>query len=348
MFKFFKRANHYVVWIALILVGIRLLLPMIGHWAINQALDTKLEHYRGHIEDFDLSLYRGAYQLQGLEIRKRNSSLPPILKVKEIDLSLAWRALLRKEISADIQITGLSVNLLDSSHENEKQFGTEESKTNWESAGGVLIPVAVESLIIQNSSVYFANSDLKTQVPVSLEHIYLRAQDVRIADPNTPSPFHFKALLQGHAAVMAEGDLKVVSSPPELDLDFQVENFELAKLNKLLLLYVPLDITSGQLSLYGETLIQKGQRQGYLKVFFKDGDILAPKQNFLSGKHFFLEIIGAFSNWLLKNNESRKVAAYIPFSSTEKPDALKIIWSSIKNTWEQITPGIDHSISAKK
>src|SRR5687768_14192970 len=88
------KVPKWVLSILLILLAVRAVLPSACLYYVNHALDTKLENYIGHLDDFDLNIYRGAYQLQGLEIRKRNSELPPMIKVEEIDIALAWRALI--------------------------------------------------------------------------------------------------------------------------------------------------------------------------------------------------------------------------------------------------------------
>ena len=50
--------------IIILLIVVRLLLPIFGLWSINWALAHKLGKYSGRIEDFSLSLYRGAYEFQ--------------------------------------------------------------------------------------------------------------------------------------------------------------------------------------------------------------------------------------------------------------------------------------------
>ena len=80
----FVRLPLWALTTIFILTLLRAIIPLVGKWAINQELEGKLGIYTGHIEDFDLSLYRGAYQLQGVTIKKRVSDLMPLLTVKNI------------------------------------------------------------------------------------------------------------------------------------------------------------------------------------------------------------------------------------------------------------------------
>lgn len=343
-----KKKYIYLFSIIFVLVILRAFAPAIGKWAINNALDRKLGLYVGHIEDFDLSLYRGAYQLQGLTIKKRDSQLEPLLAVRNIDLSLAWRALLHKEISGDIQIDEMVVKLAESDDKNKKQLGNDEEKSHWQDVFGVLIPISVESLKITNSSVFFTNNNLKQPIPVSLEKIELSAQDLRTRSKESLSPFSIEALLQQHAKLSVVGKLDVLSQPPQGSLNIKLKDFKPQTTNSLLRLYVPLDVTKGSLSLFSEVAFSAGDAIGYLKVFLADADIIAVEQNFISPKHFLYEFVFAFGNWLLKNNEDKKVASYIPFEYRKgkfSVDTSKAFWSTVENKWDKLPPGFDNSIN---
>ena len=160
------------LWIVIaVLVFIRLLLPVAGLRAINWVLSEKLGSYQGHVEDFDLSLYRGAYQLQKIELRKRGTNLAPILTVEEVDLSLAWRELLQKRISMDVHLQRLVLNLIDSKKAENRQLGNEEE--SWQDALKAVVPLQVESLLAENSSITFTNQDVLKAMPVQLEKVEL-------------------------------------------------------------------------------------------------------------------------------------------------------------------------------
>ena len=76
------------------LIVLRALLPIAIQRYVNRVLDRN-EHYEGYIGEVDVALFRGAYTIEGLEIRKRNGRVPvPLLACEQIDLSIEWRALL--------------------------------------------------------------------------------------------------------------------------------------------------------------------------------------------------------------------------------------------------------------
>lgn len=349
--KYISRIPFWLWGIFLTLFIIRMILPFILLHAINWALANKLGTYDGHIQDFDLNLYRGAYKLQNLEIKKKNTQLDPILSAEEIDLSLAWRTLLNKKISADVKVSKLIVRLMDSNKDEKKQIGTDEK--GWQDALDVIIPISVESFKINNSAFYFTNNDLKVPLPFKIENIDGHAEDLQSHSnkfTNSLSPFYLSGYVQGHAELKIFGKIDILAKLPRLQAHFSLVNFHPKMVNQLLLAYVPLDLTSGEISFYGEVALAKGEIDGYVNLFLHNVDVIAPSQKFLSFKHFLYEVVSAAANWILQN-KNQTVSAHVPFSRHK--DQLKIEYaeafsSSLKSKKSPIKKGFENSISLKR
>lgn len=81
--------------ILIVLIIFRLLLPSILLKYCNKSL-AKMHGYYGHVQDIDVALYRGAYEIKDMYINKEDSSTKkqtPFFSVKMLDLSLQWKAL---------------------------------------------------------------------------------------------------------------------------------------------------------------------------------------------------------------------------------------------------------------
>lgn len=347
------RKTKVFLFILVGLVAIRSLLPMIGLRAINWALENKMGVYRGSIEDFDLNLYRSAYQLQGLVIEKRDGTAPPIVRIKEVDLSLAWKALLRKEISAHVTVDEIQIQLLDSKNKEKQQLGREDSGKSWAAVGGVLVPVAIETLEIKKSKISFINSSLKKPLPVELEEIELSAKDLRTRPANTQealSQLNLKATLQKHAKLNVGGKIDLMSKPPRADLDASLTGLKAGSLNGILLSYVPLDITSGVINAYAEVATTEGKGRSYINLFLKDADVIARRQEFVSWRHLGAELLGAFGNWLLKNPDTKTLAIHLPIDWNGKDidvGTKEAFWSAVENDDKPMRQGIENSLTLK-
>src|SRR5690606_7436082 len=88
--------------VALLLVAGRIYLPYWVEDYVNGKIDA-LEGYGGAVEDIDIQLFRGAYQIHGLNIHKEKGGLQePFVAARTIDLSVEWRALLAGAVVAEI------------------------------------------------------------------------------------------------------------------------------------------------------------------------------------------------------------------------------------------------------
>ena len=137
-------------------------------------------------------------------------------------------------------------------------------------------------------------------------------------------------------------------------MDLEFENFKISSINNILRAYVPIDITKGRLSLYGEVVSLNAELKGYLKLFLKDTDIIAPKQNYSGIKHFFIEVGAAILNFFLKNPETKDVAMKFPFvykNGDLNASFSDAFWSAVRNSEKgepHIKQGIENSVSFKK
>ncbi len=357
MKKYIFRYPKTTIFILILLI-IRGFLPSMALRAVNWALENKLGSYTGHVEDLDLELYRGSYQLQNLQIRKKHGNVPPILEAEQVDLQIAWRPLFKKEIAAHVILDKGRIHLVDSKEPDKKQLTMVEEKPlaqgeppAWKKTLNVVIPMRIESLIVRDSAVYFTNVNLAKPIPVQLESIQFTAENLRTrpsGEISTLSPIYGEAIFQKHAPIKIKGRYDALAEEPRADIDYQFNDFEFKKLNSLLMAYVPIDITKGVMNAYGEITMSGGQVDGYVNLFLKDGDIIAPRQQFTSFKHFGYEILSAVGYWFLKNNETKKIATHLEFEKKNNEwniDGSKAFWSAVRNRTNDLKPGIENSIS---
>lgn len=82
-----------ILGVVIALLIFRLFLPGIVKNYVNKKLN-ELPGYSGHVEDIDISLYRGAYVIKWLLLKKKTDPEKyPFLKIARADLSLQWGAL---------------------------------------------------------------------------------------------------------------------------------------------------------------------------------------------------------------------------------------------------------------
>lgn len=111
----------------ILLIATRAILPTVIQDVINDRL-SQSEYYDSRIGDVDLSLIRGSYKIDNVEIIKSNGDVPvPLFSAHSIEFSLLWRALLNGAIVGEIDFYQPVVNVVDSDSESKQQTGEQVS-----------------------------------------------------------------------------------------------------------------------------------------------------------------------------------------------------------------------------
>ncbi|WP_413290705.1 DUF748 domain-containing protein [Bdellovibrio sp. HCB337] len=332
-----KRTHKIVIALIVLLIVVRIFLPIGIKHAINWYLGNKIVSYQGAIADFDLHLYRGAYEILGLKLWKRNSDREtPLVDAKRIDLSLAWRALWRRKLLGDLKIDRLRLTFIDSESNNKKQFGTDEK--NWNAILKKLLPIEIESLKITNSEVHFLNRDYKVPVDIYVDRIQVDAANLRNTDQKDvllPSTATIKGRLQADAPFSLKAQFNILKDPLAFNIDAQMKDFNLKKMNNFFLVYGPFTFATGTFSLFSEVATNKGLVVGYAKPFFENVKMIANNESFISTKHAIAEFLLGFGNLILRN-PSKDTATRIEFQGAlTSPEINKweAFWLSLRNAF---------------
>jgi uncharacterized protein involved in outer membrane biogenesis len=200
----FRRSWHFVLIVALVLLAIRIALPYTIKSVINQRL-LKIPEYAGRVEDIDLSLIRGAYQLEGIEIDKTTGETrEPYFAAKRIDFSLAWRDLFRGRFVGDFVLDTGSLTIVNGPTEESSQ---KEVDRRWQDVIEDIFPIEITRLEIKDSTIRFIDRDADPKVDIELRGLELVAKGLRNrpSDKRGPLP----ADLELKAKTIGTGDLRI-------------------------------------------------------------------------------------------------------------------------------------------
>lgn len=352
IFKALGKANKALWIIIIVLVAVRVALPYGIKYGINWYMGNKMESYKGHIDDFDLALYRGAYQIEDLVIwEKKKSPKDPLVEIKQIDLSLAWRAIFQGRLLGDLQVDGMKLSLIDSDDKKNKQMGTGQ---DWKTVVGKLVPIELESFRLSNSEVHLYNRDFKVPVDVVLDRIMVSATNIKNMDDKKellPSSVEASARLQKSGIFTGGAKINLLSQVPAFESKMTLEKLDITKLNDFFLGYGPFTFTSGTFSAVGEVSTRDNKIKGYVKPFLENLDVINPDEKFDSPKRFFFETGLALSNLILRNSKNKTVATTIEFEGAAKGPKIETwdaFWGSLRNGFvEALQKTLDNTISIK-
>ncbi len=315
--------------IVLVLLGLRIALPfwLTGH--VNRAL-SQLEGYEGRVEDIDLHLFRGAYQIEGPVIRR--TTLPatgvPLFEANVIDLSISWRGLLRGALVGDVVLRQPVLNFVDVPGEAD-QTGAGRP---WQEVARDLMPLHVDHFAVEGGEIHWRNFQSEPPVDIYLRQIELSARNLR----NTLGKGdELPATITGEALAMNSGRLELnaaadpLDQPPDFDLGARVLGTQLPELNPWLRAYTGLDAAGGELDVVLELAAQDGALSGYLKPLARNLDLVDAQQDTDLLDRLYESAAGLVVE-LLENQPRDQLATRVPIEG-QLDDAEVGVWSTLVN-----------------
>jgi len=320
-----RRRNKYLLILGIVvvlLVGIRLALePVLLDYA-NDKLDA-LPAYGGHIDDLDLALLRGGYDIKGIEIVKTGAGQPvPFIKADRIEATVEWRSLLRGSLVAEGDLYRPQVNLVDAESEQKSQLGKE---VNWIDQFKELFPFRFNTVRVHDGTVTFRAPGIQTKDALVARHIdgsLSNLTNVADSTKETFARFGFTAEVLHGGKAKLDGSIDPLAVKPTFDLNLGLKNVQLPQVNPWLTRFIKADAEKGEFELYMELAAADGKFEGYAKPVMRDVNIYSSKEPEKNPLKRLWEGIVDVAADIVENHEEDQVAARIPLSGTiEKPNA---------------------------
>jgi hypothetical protein len=315
----------------LVLVAARAAAPFGVKWYVNRELD-KIPDYRGHIGDVDLHLWRGAYAIDGIILKKIDGDdLTPLFAASRVEFSLEWDALAHGSVAGDIHLVRPVLNFVASKDPRLEQTKVDET---WQDKVKSLFPFDIDLITVEDGIVQF--HDTEGNVDASLKSLdgtvanLTNAAGTGSAGDANLAKLHATGTSIGDGALTVDGSIDPFAEQPTFDIRLSLEHADMRAMNDMFKAYGNFDVERGILDLYIELTAKDGRVDGYAKPMFTDLDILRfGKDQKEDGmlQAFWEALVGGGSS-LLKNDKNERQAANIPLSGPiEKPQAN--LWSTI-------------------
>lgn len=294
----------------------RLVLPFFLQRAINARLEA-IPDYTGSVESVDVGIFRGAYALNGVVVRKRNALQgEPFFAADRIDFSLAWRELLRRHVVSDIVVTRGRLNFL---KEPAAEFSQLDADRRWQDAIQDIFPIEITHFELNDSTLHYVDRAADPVVDVFIKEMHaivtgLRNRPVDEGGEPMPADLLIEGDTVGAGRLLIVGKGEPLAPQPHFELRVTVERVHLPELNELLRAYGKVDVSRGVLDVYFEMAARDGRFEGYVKPFFTDLDFrdLAEDDKNLAEKLWEKIVTGVVG--LFKNKPKDQLGARVPFA----------------------------------
>jgi hypothetical protein len=349
---FFAGRKKWILLIVLaLLVAFRAALPYIVKSYVNKTL-AGIPGHRGHVEDIDMSLWRGAYVIQDLIIEKVAGNIPvPFISAKTIDLSVEWSALLHGSLVGEIEFINPKISFVQGPTEKESQNGKD---ANFIETVKKLFPVRINRFDVQNGEVHFRNFHTDPKVDIHLDSLFLHAKNLTNSERLSkvlPASIDAKGKAMHTGNFKGHLDIDPYEQKPTFNLDIQLEQVELTALNSFFDGYASVDVESGVFEMYAEVAAADGKFTGYVKPLFKNMRILDLKKDAKKPLKLLWQAVVAAVTELFTNHSTDQLGTKIPLSgSFESPsaDILSTIGGILKNAFiKALMPGIEGTVTLK-
>lgn len=353
--------------VVVLLIAARIALPSVMLNQANKFLAGYSKVFDAHIGDLDLSFIRMAYSFQKIQVKLRKDD-SEVLFVGDVDVSLAWRELLKGVILTDIEISDARVKAspallpafkevqaeneakLKSKTPDEKKIDKEEVET----IKTKLFPLRIERLIVEDSMFELSpGKNSPEEKRLVLDQMQVRISNVTPLEKKTKTVATFESRLMRNAKIKGVAQSRISKESFDWDVDAEMRDFNLTQANPFLLELVPFTFTSGTLDLFAEAKSENGAIVGYVKPFLKKADILARKEKFKNSKQFLSEIVAAVGNVIIQRPKLKSVATKVDFNKAGpgadfKVDILGALANAIEHRVDQaIAPSVEDEIILK-
>ena len=346
----FARVHKIFIIIIVVLVVLRILLPYILLKYCNKSL-SELKGYYGHIQDIDVSLYRGAYQINDMYLNKVDASThkeTDFFKVNNIDLSVEWKALFHGRLVGELVFN--SPKLIFTKDRTEIS-DVKKDTNDFRKVLKDFMPLKVNRFEVNHGSIHYVDAGATPKVDISIEQAYILAQNLKNVEDNKtelPSPVTATGNVYG-GTLSLNMKMDALAQKTRFDLNAEIKNANLVLLNDFLKAYGGFDVNKGTLGLYTEFAAKNGKYKGYVKPVIKDLDVVGPEDR--KDKFFqkiWENIVGGAGK-ILENPKKDQIATKVPIEGNlagSDTDILEAIWELLRNAFVQaLMPSIDNQIN---
>jgi hypothetical protein len=316
--------------VAAVLIAVRAALPYIVKDYVNRTLHG-LQAYDGSVDDIDLAIWRGAYRIDGIRIDKRDKDKRenlPFFSSERVDFSVEWRSLAKGSLVSEVVFVRPNLNLVQEKSERNSQLGEEE---DWQAQLEELFPFRFNTIELRDATVTFLAPGIQTKDALKAEHVNGTLSNLtNVADANkeTFAEFGLRGTVLDSAPMQVNGSLDPWARQPTFDVNFEVKQVALPKVNPWLREYIKADAESGDFELYLEIAAADGKFKGYAKPILQNVNITSSEEQEENPLRKLWEGIVEFAANVLENDEEDQVAARVPFTGTiDDPQAS--IWATI-------------------
>lgn len=378
-----KRFRNFLIGFAVIyFLVVHVALPIYIKNKINNEIEA-LEGYSGGVEDVDIWLIFGAYDIQNVLLYSDEYGPDePLLAADEITISLHWKALFQGKIVSEVELLNPEIHFAvadtpqrepyeDEIHDiaeftdkdstiEPKDLDDDVVKNNYEDIQLTIfsdlllhqIPIKLNRIGVKNGSIYYKDYTADPKISVVLTDLNLTVNNLtnsRTLSENMIADVQLLGRIQYKGNIYASGKFDPYDKDISCDMDVAINDLPVTSLNSLFKTYVDFDVENGDFEMYSEVSINQGELGGYIKPFINDLKVVDYKKekDEKFGQLAWESIIGLGSN-LIKNWPQDDIATRINLKGDVNDPGFKVLKTIgslfMHAIFHNLKPELDHDV----
>lgn len=344
-----NRLLHIGVVIVVIIIALRLILP---YWVldfVNKRLSA-INGYYGHVDDIDIELYRGAYQVKNIYINKIDTATQqqtPFFASPVVDISIEWRSLFKGRIVSELDFYSPALRFTEDKAEPEQ---LEKDTNDFRRILKTFTPYKVNRFEVFDGKIQYVDNTVRPVVDIELDNAHILARNLSNVEDTTLLPASVKANADVYGGSLDFNmRINALAEHPTYDMNAEIKGANLVRLNDFFKAYADFDVNKGTFGMYLEIAAKDRKFIGYVKPVITNLDVVGPEDRKDSVLRKLWEGLVGFAGDILTNPKTEKIATKIPIVG-EYGDRKVGVWYAIlaglRNGFIQaIYPALDYQVT---
>lgn len=235
----------------------------LGAGYVNRKL-SEIPGYRAHVDAVTLHLWRGAYQIHGLDIKKTNGKVPvPFFAAPLIDLSVQWHALIfERAFVGNIEIHRPEINLVNGSSEETRQAPVDEP---WAQKVKQLFPLRINRFAVHEGKIRYRDYSHDPKVNLWVDDVQMVAVNLTNSKKLSKSliaDVRIEGRPLGVSDARSQISLDPYAAKPTFAFNLEMKEMPLVKLNDFSKAYGHFTFDAGTLKVAMEATAKEGPTAG--------------------------------------------------------------------------------------
>lgn len=335
--------------IIVIIIALRIILPFWVLDFVNKRLAT-IKGYYGHVDDIDIELYRGAYQVKNIYINKLDTATQkqtPFFSSPVVDISIEWRSLFKGRIVSEMDFYSPALRFTEDKAE-PKQL--EKDTNDFRRILKTFTPYKVNRFEVFDGKIQFVDHTVKPVVDIELDNAHILARNLSNVEDTTLLPATVKANADVYGGTLDFNmRINALAEHPTYDMNAEIKGAHLVRLNDFFKAYADFDVNKGIFGMYMELAAKDRKFIGYVKPVITDLDVVGPEDRKDSVLRKIWEGLVGFASDILTNPKTEKIATKIPIVGEygeRKVGVWYAILAGLRNGFIQaIYPALDYQVT---